>query len=339
MTNFRTKYEVLKTGATVIRLESQTDKNHIDVAHFPGHYYPVEIPTRMKVETQMFINGLRANKLFKNRKWFFDGRLYPFNTKGSIDILQNHLDMDNIREIFQSNRTRLEEYINDMEYDQEEFYEEQMDLQPMTDLQLKTDLLRQDQLINQSMSIKDMFNNAATELLKENVDWNIAEYTSEGLMDSFKDDTGVENFVRALGENKQRKKRDFYMITNLRLNVNFINRVLDLFFKGNSILSEPPRELPNYALHCKNVRLQAESDTKLIDLLYNYICARIGILVGHPTEYVHGQITQLEKSSRNYNTLNKLNRYLTRQSPTLFDMLDQGAFEGQDSDTEGELDF
>lgn len=339
MTQFTVQYSTLKTGATIISLISKDDENKIEIAHFPGHYYPVEIPNKFKINEDLFINGLRGNKLFKNRKWFFDGRLFPFNTRGCIDILKNHLDLENMKELISNNRIKLEEYVNDMDYDQEEGYEDIADSNVITDLQLVRDLNKQNTIMNKNINLKDMFLQAAKELAETESDYFKQTFDEITLMDQFKEDAGIESFVRALGQNKQRKKKDFYMITNLKLNVNFVNRILDLFFKGNSIMSESSRELPDYALHCRNIRCQPEANKRLVDMLHNYICQRISILVGRDFNYVIGQIDSFESSKKNFNTLPRLNRYLTNESPTLFEMLDQQVFDGQGSDTEGEVDW
>nr|UVB78665.1 RdRp [Cercospora beticola negative-stranded virus 1] len=339
LTNFKVKFEVIKTGATIIKLVDQHSLKHIDVAHFPGHYYPVEIPLKFKMSENIFVNGLRGLKLFKNRKWFFDGRLYSFNTKGAIDILQNHINLEHLKAVNISSKARLQEYINDMEYDQED-YEGNYDVEvnPITEVQLRMDLVRQTDIMNNNRSIKDMFQDAANKLMTEDYT-NLMPDEDVPLIDQFKEDAGVSDFIRALGQNKYRKKKDFYMVTNLRLNTTFVNRVLDLFFKGNSIMSEQPNDLPDYGIHCLSVRDQPEADYNLISMLFNYICLRISSLTGKDMNYIQVEILKLKDRKHNFNTLPRLNKYLTKFSPGLYELLDQNAFDGQDEESEGEFDF
>lgn len=103
-------------------------------------------------------------------------------------------------------------------------------------------------------------------------------------------------------------------------------------------MSESNRDLPNFALHCRMVENQPEANKKLINFLHNYICARIAILVGRDVNYIYNQIDQLQNTNRNFDTLPRLNKYLTNDSPNLFDMLDQNRFDNQDSESEGDFD-
>jgi hypothetical protein len=339
LSDFRVQTFVNKSGATVLSLVSK-QRGTINVSHFPGHYHPVEIPRNIKFDSDVFINGLRAVKLFKNRKWFFDGRLHPFTTRESVDILKNHLRPFGMQKVTEDNTSRIQDFLEDYEVNTGETFEinDDLALRTITAPRLVKDFDNQIRISESSKSIMQMFKEAADELAKE--DWSQGSDGEINPGDFSEMDEEMAGFVKALGENRQKKKRDFYTITNLKLNQSFILRVLDLFFKHSNVLSEDKRDLPDYVQHVMDARKNEPDESKafLLDQLQNYLINRISVVTGTDVNNVYTTLVRMFNSGRKYNTLRRLTKYLEEDADegTFFDML--GYESDQASDSDGEFD-
>jgi hypothetical protein len=336
LTEFRIEYQHLKDESTQIILKDSSDKR-IVVSHYPGHYYPVEIPRSLKMNEEIFVNGLRVTKLFKQRQWFFNGRLFPFNAKEAVELLKHDVKPELMRSVAMDTKSKIQTYMDEYEeFQNTNLYErlDNPDIALYDDIRLKQDLAIQGGIMDSSMSIMEMFQKASDELAKTN--WAEQQESLEYDWQSAKQEEEVLGFVKALGENKIRKaKRDFYTLTNLRLNVSFMGRILDLFFKSNSIRSEPPKNLPDYALHVKSVMDNGEGNLDIMQNLYRYIISRISTLTGKTPENLISMIENLSTVKRHYNTIDRLTRYLNVTSPDLYDLL--GGF-GEDQLSESDED-
>ncbi|AWN00471.1 RNA-dependent RNA polymerase [Penicillium discovirus] len=333
---FTINYEMLKDESTQIVLRDNQGRK-IVVSHYPGHYYPVEIPKRLSMNENIFVNGLRVTKLFKQRQWFFNGRLFPFNGKEAVSVLQNDIRPSYMKSVATDTKSKIQSYMDEYEDFGNTMMFERLD-DPnhalYNDEQLKVDLARQGTIMDNSKSIMEMFKQASNELM--DTEW-ADEYSKEFDWDKANYDEEVLGFVKALGENQVRKaKRDFYTLTNLRLNVAFINRILDLFFKSNSIRSEIAKSLPDYALHVTSIIKAGEGDQDLLTNLRRYIIGRMSTLTGKSPESLSGSIDSLSKTQRHYNTIDRLTRYLNVSSPDLYDLL--GGF-AEDQLSESEEEF
>jgi hypothetical protein len=339
LAEFKIVTTVNKSGATVLTLQSR-DRGSINVSHFPGHYHPVEIPRTTKFKPDVFINGLRATKLFKNRKWFFDGRLHPFTTRESVDILKNHLLPEKMQKISDDNTARIQDFLEDFEINAGETFEinDEPANRPLTEPLLLQDFDNQMSISLKGKSIMEMFQMAADKLAGEDWSPGASQEIDPDAFDERSED--IIGFVKALGENTQKKKRDFYTITNLKLNQSFILRVLDLFFKHSNILSEDKRDLPDYAQHVMSV-MQNETDVNrlyLLDQLMKYIINRISTITGSEANGVYTTLTRMFSKGRKFNTLRRLTKFLEEQNDetSFFDML--GYESDQASDSEGDFD-
>nr|WAK75613.1 MAG: RNA-dependent RNA polymerase [Peribunyaviridae sp.] len=337
MTNFRIHYENLNDGSTQISLKDR-ERGRIVISHYPGHYYPVEIPRKLLMNEEIFINGLRITKLFKQRQWFMNGRLFPFNAKEAISVLQNDIRPQDMRSISIDTKTKIQTYLDEYE-DFENIVPYERIQDPNVALydeeQMNIDIGRQTRILESMDSIMDMFQKASDELTKTN--W-AEEYEKEyNWQEAHEGEKDVLGFVRALGENKIKKSRkDFYTLTNLKLNVSFMNRILDLFFKSNTIRAEPPKNLPDYALHVFDIMKNKEADQLLMENLLRYIIGRMQTLTGKTYENLYNTIQNLSKTKRHFNTIDRLTRYLNLGSPDLYDLL--GGFgEEQASESEDDL--
>nr|UYL95510.1 MAG: RNA-dependent RNA polymerase [Zhangzhou tick virus 1] len=336
LSDFKLETTVNKSGATVLTLRSKT-RGHINVSHFPGHYHPVEIPKSTKFNWELFVNGLRAVKLFKNRKWFFDGRLHPFTTKESVDILRNHVRPLEMKEISDETSTKIQDFIEEFEINTGDTFDMTHELvsRPITAPQLNADFNRQMDNASGGKSIMEMFQQAANQLSSEA--WDAGSFDADDF-GNMEDD--MAGFVLALGENQQKKKKDFYTITNLKLNQSFILRVLDLFFKGSNILAEDKRDLPDYAIHVmKETHEELDDSMKFLFVqLRNYIINRISTVTGSSIDTVYTAILKMSQRKKNYQTLKRLNKYLDESGSgdEFYDML--GYESEQASDSDGEFD-
>nr|QJW70357.1 RNA-dependent RNA polymerase [Erysiphe necator associated negative-stranded RNA virus 4] len=307
ISDFTICYKTLPSGATVISMSSRRGGS-IDVAHYPGHYYPTEVPRGAKVDSRMFINGLRSTILFKNRKWFFDGRLHPFTRREAVNVLKRHIRVGDMNMVDQTTKTKLQEYAEEYEEAVIENMNQMEDpsFGSFEEPLLYKDLEKQNEIFDNSMSFKEMFQKAADEL--KATDW--ADDANEELdLESFKEELSA--FVSALGQNKQKKKREFFTITNLRLNQSFTNRIMDLFFRGQSIVSEDKHALPDYARHCLDV-LSRDRNNTLVLTLYKYIIGRLSDLMVRDRQDIESKLNRL---SNNFRTLPRLVDYLNAASP------------------------
>jgi hypothetical protein len=339
LSDFKVETHVNKSGATILSLRSK-HRGVINVSHFPGHYHPVEIPRTLKFNEDVFINGLRAIKLFKNRKWFFDGRLHPFTTRESVDILKNHLKPFGMQKVTEENTVRIQDFLEDFEVNTGEIFEinDEITMRTITAPQLLRDFDNQIRISESGKSIMQMFKEAADELAGE--DWSPGSEMNMNPDDFADMSQEMTGFVKALGENKQKKKRDFYTITNLKLNQSFILRVLDLFFKHSNILSEDKRDLPDYVQHVMEARSNEKDESKLflLNQLQQYIINRISVVTGTDINSVYTTLVKMYNRGRKFNTLRRLTKFLEEMSDegTFFDML--GYESDQASDSEGDFD-
>lgn len=330
--NFRIEYESLDDGSTQILLKHSGEKR-IVISHYPGHYYPVDIPKSLEMNDQIFVNGLRVTKLFKQRQWFFNGRLFPFTGKEAIKVLQDDLDTEMMRDISIDTKSRIQTYMDEYEqFDAANSFEQNENMFVYDDLKLQADVSRQTNILDNSMNLMEAFQKAADDLRKSA--WADEVEETEVDWSKMAGDEDVVGFVKALGENKIRKaKRDFFTLTNLKLNVSFAGRILDLFFKSNTIRSEEVVKLPDYALHVMSVIENGEADNSLMDNLLRYIVGRMSTLTGKTPESLMATLHQMSKTRKHYNTLDRLTRYLNVNSPDLYDLLG-GFINDQLSDSE-----
>lgn len=336
LSGFIIKYENLKDESTQICLKDRFNRR-IVISHYPGHYYPVEIPKTLEMNENIFVNGLRITKLFKQRQWFFNGRLFPFNGKEAVKVLQNDIKPELMKNVSIDSKSRVQSYMDEYEEFGNPMTFERLDdpnIALYDDEQLRVDLARQGGIMDNSKSIMEMFQQASDDLVK--TDW-ADEYTKEYNWEADAQEEEVLGFVKALGENKIRKaKRDFYTLTNLRLNVAFMNRILDLFFKSNSIRSEPPKNLPDYVLHVQSAIENEEGDRMLMENLRTYIIGRISTLTGKTPDSLLRTIDSMRTTKRHYNTIDRLTKYINVDSPDLYDLLG-GFAEDQLSESEDEF--
>nr|BCH36617.1 RNA-dependent RNA polymerase [Aspergillus fumigatus negative-stranded RNA virus 1] len=336
LSNFKIDYEQLKDGSTQIALKDELHMR-IVVCHYPGHYYPVEIPRSLMMNPNIFINGLRVTKLFKQRQWFINGRLPPFNAKEAVAVLKNDIKPEVMRSVAVDTKTKIQTYMDEFEEFHDNVWFERIDdpnVALYDDEQLDIDMTRQTRIMDSTQNIMDMFQKASQELLETK--W-ADEYQKEYDWANAQMEEDVLGFVRALGENKIRKaKRDFFTLSNMRLSTTFMNRILDLFFKSNTIRSESPRDLPDYALHVKSALENKEGNELLLSNLFKYIISRISTLTGKSLESIEATIVDLSSKKRHYNTIDRLTRYLNLESPDLYDLL--GGF-GEDQVSESEDDM
>jgi len=275
-------------------------------------------------------------KLFKNRRWFFDGRLHPFNTKESVDILKNHVRPLDMRTVGNVSTSKIQDFMEDYEQNMGETYDinEERIMKPITGEQLTNDFNKQMDISLSKKSIMEMFQEASNQLA--NTSWEVGEAEPDDFNFDSQELTG---FVLALGENKQRRKKEFYTITNLKLNQSFVLRVLDLFFKNSNIMAEDKTDLPDYGIHCLNKldELKDEGQVHLISELFTYIVNRISILTGTDVDRIATTLRSMKIRKRtDYNTLKRLTKYSDDGEQSLYDLLFEDSDQG--SDSEGDFD-
>nr|WAK75611.1 MAG: RNA-dependent RNA polymerase [Peribunyaviridae sp.] len=333
---FNISYEMSKDESTQICLNDNQGRK-IVVSHYPGHYYPVEIPKLLSMNENIFINGLRVTKLFKQRQWFFNGRLFPFNGKEAIKVLKDDVRPQYMKSVAMDTKSKIQSYMDEYEDFGQPLTFEKLDdpnAALYDDEQLKVDLARQGHIMDESLTIMDMFQKASDELMK--TDW-AEDYTKEYDWQSASKEEELLGFVKALGENTIKKaRRDFFTLTNLRLNVSFMNRILDLFFKSNTIRSETQKNLPDYALQVMSVIENKEGDELLMRNLKRYIVSRMSTQTGLSIQSIDETLNKMYKTKRHYNTIDRLTRYLNASSPDLYELL--GGF-GEDQLSESEDEY
>jgi hypothetical protein len=335
LTEFRIKDKILKDNSLILEM-SDTQNRTITISHFPGHYYPVEVPATYKFPESIFMNGMRLQKVFRNRLWFFNQRLPDMNDRQANKFLIDDVDTKLIISTEESNLGFLKNYIDENDDMQEQDYEELFEKETNT---IKTDF--ENQLSTKTFF--EIFRETATNLLEsEGIDWakemnddpeELVQFQEEDMIDQVEE---IGTFIRALGVNEyKRNRRNFHTVTNLITNTTIVNRLLDLFFRNSDIQNERKENLPHYLKH---VRLELEEcsdndDNRFyLSRLEVFIMKRLSVLTGRSKEDLDNLMKNL--SDTRFHRLPRLDTFLTGNNSE-HELVDT-MFDNSDSDSEND---
>jgi hypothetical protein len=336
LTNFKVVHKMNDDQSTSILLEEK-DKRVAQICHYPGHYYPITLPSNLTIDDDVVISGVRACRLFENRYWFLDGRLPIMNESDTIEFILNDLNYEECLSVSTKSNSIIREYterlnISDLNRLAEDY---NMD----SPVELENEEQRE---LREGDNLFEFFDKRMANLNLDESIFTIGE-TERFNADDYNDEVML-NFTTALGENKIRaRRRDFYTISNLRTNLTFKNRILDLFFRHGDIMRENKKKLPDYMVYI-GYMLQEDKYSYfkvILESLYEYICERVSTSTGRDVDSVRKTINKAIRNGRSsYLKLTRLDRVLNNEEMDLFDHLENpdNFQDAQASDTDNQND-
>nr|UYL94504.1 MAG: RNA-dependent RNA polymerase [Leptosphaeria biglobosa negative single-stranded RNA virus 3] len=248
-----------KSGAVSVRLV-QRSQSSATICHFPGSYYPCSKPRGLRVDSDAWYKGVRLHSLLQNEEWFHNYRLPALSDNETTKFFRNDVNFEVILSLDDSNKARIVEYLQVMDELNEELF---------TDVTQPTGYAvgSYNQTYNfdelEPFTINEIFAKAMDEI--EMMQTYQVEKLQEGNLDSWADqaeeelEEGLDNlenalgteedqikFVRSMGYVRPKRKANFQVISQLQHGYMLKDRVLNMFFKNNSITAEERRVLPHY---------------------------------------------------------------------------------------------
>jgi len=237
--------------------------------------------------------GVRLNKLFENKHWFFDFRLPKMSRSDSVQFLRSDVDLDLVLNQDDLTMTRIHQYMEAHEdIDDEMFGLEQesysinafskTEASRLTDTNLFT-LFHE--AMNQTILPDELtgpIDNWADEMEEHDLQVENQEKEEVGdMMEQLDLEEGV-NMVRAFGYKKPRARRAMNVVSSLRQGSVIKSRILNLFFRDGSIDAESNRQLPNMYLYLldHNSAVTDQISRKLNNSLMDLILTKLSNATG-----------------------------------------------------------
>nr|UYL94506.1 MAG: RNA-dependent RNA polymerase [Leptosphaeria biglobosa negative single-stranded RNA virus 5] len=249
-----------KTGAVSVRLV-QPRASSATICHFPGSYYPSTRPEGFVAPDSAWYKGVRLTRLLANSDWFHNYRLPSLTESDTTKFFKHDVNFAVVLSLDDSNKTRIVEYLQVMDELNEELF---TDTVQTTGYSVGSFNQVYDFDNMESYTMNEIFENAMNEIEMQQTFQ--VEQLNEGNLGSWADQAEEEEeenlealdralgaddeaqikFVRSMGYTRPKRKANFLVISQLQHGYMLKDRVLGMFFKGNSITAEERRMLPHY---------------------------------------------------------------------------------------------
>lgn len=259
----------IKTQTLTIHLEGQNGKT-ATVCHSRGSFYPVEIPSNLVFDQDLFYQGVRFNSIIKNRDWFFTRRFPSMTEQETVEFLSNDVDFETVSRLESDDITRINEYMEVREEVNEESFPvlHQMNEDPESGGSFEFDdetlFAKFEAAMNEEAKTGEMRSLAVDDWAAE-----VEAEMQEAL--EFKEDEETVLITKAFGYKKPKQRKAAHTISSLMQGSEMKMRVIDQFFRFGSVKAESSRNLPGYVAYV----LRMVQEGKLVEYVGEMIVSHI----------------------------------------------------------------
>jgi hypothetical protein len=281
---------------------------YLTLCHFPGHYYPTNIPKSITYEGDHRLCGVPMKYLIQNKAWFIDGKLPLFGDSDTLRFLKD-VDFRSLFEKITKSNVEISSYIEDYRINEltrmAEEYEFNNEEQNLSDEELT------------QAEVDTILNATALEVIADDrFYYNAVGSVTQETMDL------INNFTSALGENTTiARRKEFFTISNLRTTANFKFKVLNLFFEGGDIAYEKKDTLPEILLYLHR-KMREGQPIELLKQLHNYTMEKVCVNFGKSKDVMAQLMDNLSRTSRRGRQLKRFESYMSDEDDTIADMIE-----------------
>jgi AraC-like DNA-binding protein len=321
-----------KSGCTEVFLKDGLQRS-VTICHFTGVYYPVLIPQSLEVSDFVSYLGIKAHTLFKNRDWFYNGKLPTFGDSESVRFLKQDVDMSVVLSLRDNDLSRIKDYIET----KDESYEEMFSLNLLGEPAGYVDQGITDEIIGSAENMMSLFRETFDKLEEEEIfgdklealpsitnwaeemDEESERENAKGMLTGLEDEIDGINYVRSFGYKKPAAKKNMAAISSLQQGSHIRGRILNQFFNGGSIFSEGLKTLPHKYLWINKIK--DASNFRLLDAMQQIILERLSVAIGSsPRDIRHKLDTKNTNLSQ---SIPRLQAYLSGEELDNLDIFDE----------------
>jgi len=291
-----------KSQVLTIHLESKEGRT-TTVVHSLCNYYTLELPHGSDVDRDIFYQGVRLSALLENKDWFFNRRLPPMSGERLYRFHKEDVDFNVVLGLLQDEQARIAGYVEVREEVNEEAFGPLVaDFDP-------TDGLNDNDSWDEA-AIAESFRAAMLKEVEQRtlraveampLNWADEVEELEEKDKAFLSGLDVEETIlvtRSFGYKKPLPRKNMFTISSLQQGAELRMRVLDSFFRMQSVLSEPSSAIPGYVAWIEDLKDLGELDERLSDALIDHLVSALKKLTG----VRHGSIKEALDRNR-YKTM------------------------------------
>uniref|UniRef100_A0AAU7YCI2 RNA-directed RNA polymerase L n=1 Tax=Exserohilum turcicum mycobunyavirales-like virus 1 TaxID=3229031 RepID=A0AAU7YCI2_9VIRU len=259
----------VKTQTLTIHLEGKNGKT-ATVCHSRGSFYPVEIPTGIRFDNDLFYQGVRFNTIVKNKDWFFTRRLPSMTESENVRFLREDVDFKTIATLESDDITRINEYmevreeVNEASFPVLHQFHEDPESGESFEFDDQTLFNKFESFMREEAQTGDMRNLTVNDWAAE------VEAEMQGMLEFEKDEETVL-ITKAFGYKKPKQKKAAHTISSLMQGAEMRMRVMDQFFRFGSIKAEATRNLPGYAAYTLRMIQEGKLEEYLGEMVVSHI--------------------------------------------------------------------
>jgi len=255
------------------------------VVHSLCNFYTLELPPGTQVGNEIFYQGVRLNSLLENRDWFFNRRLPQMSSQRLNEFLREDVNFKTVLALSEQDKVRIAGYSEVREEVSEEAFGPLVaDFDPREGLDDSDSW--DEQTVAQSFReamLREVELRTLRELEVPPESWAEELEDLEEKDDVFLRSLGDEETIlatRSFGYKRPLPKKNMFTISSLQQGAELRLRILDSFFRFQSVMSEASGNLPGYIAWVKDRLEEGTIDRDLGEALVSHMAKALRTITG-----------------------------------------------------------